>query len=137
EAYCVTVTDAEDGNCLATNCITTNGCGISIVGEDIENRVAEMNPISSLKAPTIQIYPNPFNDLLHIDIATQQSQELEVVIVDLMGRVIYRQLVDTQEGLNKLTIDMATTNATDGLYQVLIRGKDTAPQNFKVVRMRQ
>ncbi|MEM6738406.1 MAG: hypothetical protein AAF620_20305, partial [Bacteroidota bacterium] len=77
------------------------------------------------------------NDLLHIDIATPQSQELEVVIVDLMGRVIHRQMVDTQSGMNKLTVDMATTNATDGLYQVLVRGKDTALQNFKVVRMRQ
>lgn len=104
------------------------------ISSEVETRSLESNNINS---PTIQIYPNPFNDLLHIDIATQQSQELEVVIVDLMGRVIYRQLVDTQEGLNKLSVDMATTNATDGLYQVLIRGKDTAPQNFKVVRMRQ
>jgi len=137
ETYCVTVIDIEDESCTVTGCITPLGCAQDIVDGDIENRGLYINPVFLKKAPTIQIYPNPFNDLLHIDIETQQSQELEVVIVDLMGRVIYRQLVDTQVGMNQLTIDMATTKAANGLYQVLIKGKDTAPQNFKVVRMRQ
>jgi len=134
--YCINIVDLEDENCTVSNCITPTRCDFSVKNENLENRTIEKNIKSNIETPIIEIYPNPFNDLLQIDIETQQGRDLEVLIVDLMGRTIYRKLVDTKVGLNKLTVDMEAANATNGLYQVLIRGKDITPQSFKVVRMK-
>ena len=58
-----------------------------------------------------QIYPNPSNGQFLIDIANSPKTPIEVVVVDLTGRTIFRK---TYDGISKINIDLS--DKKKGLY---------------------
>lgn len=84
-----------------------NGTGISSINSILEN---------------IKIYPNPSNNLIHIEI-TEKS--MEVTIIDLAGRVLKTQTL--HGGNNNIPVQ----NLCPGVYQLVFKtGKQTATKLF-------
>lgn len=73
--------------------------------------------------PTIEIkvYPNPFSSVINFDFTTEIKGEIEVKIVDNLGRLVYNSKGIPQQ--NRLTISNLT-HLADGSYFVTLLGSN-------------
>jgi len=97
DLYSVTVTD--NNGCTATDTITVK----LYIG---------INNVNSYL--TASIYPNPAKDVLNISINTSNSVNVEFVIYDAIGQVVYKNKVSTVNGNNLFNVDLS--NEADGIY---------------------
>ncbi|MBK7407343.1 MAG: T9SS type A sorting domain-containing protein [Saprospirales bacterium] len=88
------------------------------------SRTIELNP-----ALEWEIYPNPASDLLHISQAPD-----EILIADLLGRVIQLQRFSKSDTNTQVTIDL--NGLPSGSYFLLARreGQQTALKRFVVLK---
>ena len=76
----------------------------------------------------IQLYPNPANDILYLDIERQKF-ESRYYIFDMCGRVLKTDYVET--GLNEIKADHLPT----GIYFIRVENSDRSFQKtFQIVR---
>jgi hypothetical protein len=66
----------------------------------------------------IEMYPNPANDVLNIDIKSNITSTLTIKIVDISGRVLIQQSIDGKQGLNSIQLDIH--ELATGMYSVQI-----------------
>ena len=57
-------------------------------------------------AQLVNVYPNPFSHFVNLDIIVPGSQHLDVVIYDLIGNEVYRQIHEVTIGYNNLKLDL-------------------------------
>lgn len=75
-------------------------------------------------ASNINIYPNPSNGKLHIDIAGDDAAEVSIHIMDLLGQVHMQEKVIFGIGSNNSSFDLS--NLSNGIYIVrLIKGNQS------------
>ncbi len=79
-------------------------------------------------------YPNPFRDMITLDLGEKEVKLQEVVIMDQSGKVIYKETSNLKLDNNKLVIDFAGLSINSGLY--LLRYTDTqgGTKTFKVIK---
>ncbi len=104
EVYFVTVTDV-------------NGCSTT---EDFEWRdcasVAKVDGLS-----TFNVYPNPTNNRVTIEIETISAEQLKIELINALGQlVLVTDVVNTGKGQHTLSLDTIPS----GLYLISIKGKD-------------
>jgi len=58
------------------------------------------------------IYPNPFNEILHIDIGSYKNADIK--IMNFTGQIVFEQV-----GLNQ-NLELATNNWIEGLYIITL-----------------
>lgn len=78
--------------------------------------VHEQQGVSSL----FSVYPNPANNELSLLIANQQSKSLQVVVTDVLGKVVEEKTMEIKETLYKTTLN--TGNLNNGCYFVTLKG---------------
>ncbi len=66
----------------------------------------------------LSLLPNPSNDLLTIQYATQQSQLVSLHLYDLTGRLLHKETLQATLGTNNYVLDM--TKYPNGLYVVTL-----------------
>ncbi|HTQ28519.1 MAG TPA: T9SS type A sorting domain-containing protein [Puia sp.] len=66
------------------------------------------------------VYNNPFTDAIRIKVNTGISQNLSLVLTDMLGKVIIRQNLNAQVGDN--LVNLYPTGATQGTYVLSIQG---------------
>lgn len=69
------------------------------------NRVVETN---------YDIYPNPVDDVLNVDIEMDKAELIEIAIYDLSGKQVEQLSFDAVSGINQLNI--ATSNLPTGMF---------------------
>ncbi len=62
----------------------------------------------------VEVYPVPTADDLNVQYEVNQSRDVVFTLTDVLGRVLSRQVVEANQGLNYLSFDM--TQQTTGLY---------------------
>ena len=62
----------------------------------------------------ISVYPNPAKDVLNIMISSSNKEDVEFIIYDAIGQVVYRNKVVTENGNNLFNVDLS--NKADGIY---------------------
>lgn len=65
------------------------------------------------------VYPNPFNANITIDLMPVTNGDFDLTIVDMAGKVVYAERWNNVVGLNRKTIDM--TMLSSGIYQLNLR----------------
>lgn len=108
------------------------------VGE-VEDYCITLNVESDIKdsAPlSISVYPNPFNDLLYLDIENATiSNAARVELTDLMGRTIINHSLDNNYADQSIILN--TQDLSNGIYTVNIIDKTgTIIQQEKVVHLK-
>ena len=78
-------------------------------------------PIESLSGSYLTLYPNPVIDQLQISYKMAQTGIVQLKIVDLQGKVIYSQILNSQNGTNHATISVAQLPV--GLYIFLMQSE--------------
>lgn len=67
----------------------------------------------------INVYPNPFNNVLQIEASDLLEQEVEIKIVDISGRIIYSEAT-----LFSKNHEVSTSNIPSGMLFITIQSKD-------------
>lgn len=70
----------------------------------------------------INLYPNPANNLLNIDLVSFVEEQAEVVLMDLSGRVVVRKTIKIMEGANSFELDLS--DYTNGVYVLSITSEN-------------
>jgi len=70
----------------------------------------------------IMLYPNPVNEQLQINYETLKTGNVQVEIVDLLGKVLYQQTLTSQNGTNHAIIPVS--QLSEGLYVFSLQSSD-------------
>jgi len=79
----------------------------------------------------IAIYPNPVNDILHVDISSNGGVT-NLEIFDLVGNRVFSSVYNCDYGLNQVDIDLSYLSA--GVYSISISGEKINPYVSKVIK---
>lgn len=69
------------------------------------------------------IYPNPAQQLIHLDINLSESKIIKTEIIDLSGRILLHETYKTVSGKNTMTLDFK--NNTSGMYFIQLKDAGT------------
>ena len=67
----------------------------------------------------VSVFPNPFQNQVHIHIVDEVDSEVEIKVHDLMGRLVFHQLY---EDVQKLTIQLP--NVSSGSYVISVASEN-------------
>lgn len=77
--------------------------------------------ITDIKATNL--YPNPTSDILYLDLTSEKATQVNMTIVDVMGRTVANQGIESLvAGKNSLNIDVASL--VQGTYFLKLRQQD-------------
>lgn len=95
-----------------------------------QNLIASVNNLSFINS--IQVYPNPVNDILTIDLKSEFENEFTIDVINILGESLYKTNQNITSGLNTLKIDF---NSFDkGVYMIQIMDKKQNRLNLKVIK---
>lgn len=76
--------------------------------------------------PAVKVFPNPANNILHVELDTAFDGLLTVV--NALGQNVFEQPVSNITGF-----DLPTSNFPPGLYRLVLRGRDGAMRTSKIL----
>jgi hypothetical protein len=102
---------SENGAGLYSNIISTNGQTITI-----PTGVKELT-----ESNLVSIYPNPFNQTFVVSLDLQNDSEINMVLIDALGREVISYQTKESKGIYIKTIDATSLNLSNGIYWVKIK----------------
>jgi parallel beta-helix repeat protein len=84
--------------------------------------------------PSLEVYPNPFNDLLHIEYTIVERSKVRVTVYDMLGKVI-EYLDERTLDPGSYTLDWNAETHPDGTYLLKLTTEDSSTMK-KVILMR-
>jgi hypothetical protein len=91
----------------------------------------EVNPKSLNNVSNI--YPNPSSGRITVDYNSETDGDVNLVVFDLMGRMIQNQMATASEGLNSFNLDYA--DLQPGIYMLeVINGSEMKQMKFEIVK---
>jgi hypothetical protein len=107
----------------------TNGCGTS--GTRTLSVIINCKESSSvLPGVLVNAYPNPVSTSLTVELEAQNSGSYVLEMVDLSGRVVLSDNMNTVSGLNKTSVDVSTL--AKGMYLLTIKDAAGFVQQIRV-----
>ncbi len=93
--------------------------------------VKEVSPETKIAA-AIQVYPNPVNSRLIVQLPATQSEQVKLVLSDLTGHTIIEKQISGKSAIAELSME----KFTGGVYQLRVMEMDGTIINvFKVVKL--
>ena len=109
---------------------TADGCFSSDeIAVDLKNCTGIDNHNKTIE---VAVYPNPGTGLFKIKLNAKDYQDVDIVVYDNQGRVVYQQNGLSFEGEKTFTLDI-TGNAA-GIYQLFIKGARTIINKKLVIK---
>lgn len=100
-------------------------------GERSYSNVVELNAASTEGFELTKVFPNPFENQLNISIQNNKGLDLQLQILDRMGRVVEEQVVSGVLGVQNIAPELG--HLSRGYYIVRIQG-DGATTSVPVIR---
>jgi len=85
-----------------------------------------------LNKHNLNIYPNPANEELNIELNAIESRNIDITVIDLLGEEIYKLNKRFNQGINIEKIDLSDFN--DGLYFIRLQSGDATITDKIVIR---
>ena len=82
----------------------------------------------------IDVYPNPFNDVINFNLFAENEGEITVSLVDLLGRVVIQQNMDTRNGMNYLQMDVSKASLLEGVYILKITSGENVLKTMEIIK---
>jgi photosystem II stability/assembly factor-like uncharacterized protein len=79
---------------------------------------------------SLSVYPNPSNGHFVVNFETLKPADFTVKVYDVVGKVVYKSVYRTKNGLNKLNISL--NDLPQGVYYLEINGGDNVSVSRKV-----
>jgi lysophospholipase L1-like esterase len=55
----------------------------------------------------VKLFPNPAIDVLNYNITSDATRQIELKLIDVTGRIVYRKLITVEFGYNDGAIDLS------------------------------
>ena len=117
---------SEDGSVL-------NNFIIVLGGQSNQQVPILSNEKSKIQVPDIKVYPNPFNQILNIDLISPKENILFLRLVDSYGRQIISKEYNLTYGKNMLQVE--TSSLLPGIYFIEFYTKDNLMKNYKLIKI--
>ena len=107
--------------------VVSNACGndFFIKEIDITSGISELNTITDLR-----IFPNPTNKLFHVEMTLSESIDLQMQVMDIHGRIVYKESMNNLG--NKVSKSIDLSDEPSGTYLLrFINGEQV--KNRKIV----
>ncbi len=133
-----TTSNTLTGLGAGTYTVTVTDCaGSTVVGDINLIRVSgrgggRKTTLEVSTAPSLQLYPNPAANLVHINYNTEQTEEMTISIADLAGRTLWSQTSNEEEG----HLEIPLADFSNGLYIVTIRAENELIGKKKLLIMK-
>lgn len=111
----------------AGNFLSYRGSTCNKITRLIETNILGINEISKNKFTLVKIYPTPFINKLNIDLATIETQDIQISIVNTLGQIVYT----TKNSNPQQEIDLSFL--TGGIYYLKIQDK-SEQKIFKIMK---
>jgi hypothetical protein len=112
--------------------IDITGDGYKFWSDTFSITILEPSKIEEIKEPITRIYPNPADNVFNIEISNTGNKVLEIEIVSITGKVIYR---NEYKNINTyFTEQIDLSGYTKGIYLVKVRQANTVYVGKVVVR---
>gem|GEM_PF-1972442 len=125
---------STDADVVYIDDVVISGCqGASarLANPSTETEIIESEQSNSISA--VSLYPNPTNDVLNISLEMGQSANVDMVITDLTGKLVYRRTNQAEEGVNKFSISVYDLPA--GIYlMTFVADQDMTTKRFVIQR---
>lgn len=69
----------------------------------------------------VDVYPNPASDIARLQFQNDRSEQMQVLVMDLSGKLVSQQSVAVAEGANTIELDIASL--PNGSYLVQLEGE--------------
>jgi len=94
--------------------------------------VKDILPETKIAAAAIQVYPNPVNSRLIVQLPPTQSEQIKLVLSDLTGHTLIEKQMSGKSAIAELSMEALT----GGVYQLRVMKMDGSIINvFKVVKL--
>ncbi|MCC9166760.1 PA14 domain-containing protein, partial [Pontibacter harenae] len=90
----------------------------------------EFNP----EFETATAYPNPFNDVITLDLGQDNVKLQEIVILNQTGKVVYEQKNNLELENNSLEINLSALNLAKGLYILKYTDDQGNSNSLKIIK---
>ncbi len=70
------------------------------------------------------VYPNPAQDMLHVDLSLKTDANYSIQMTNMLGQVVLEQSADLVQGNN--TVDLDVNSLTPGVYVVAVKSGQSA-----------
>jgi len=84
--------------------------------------------------PKISSYPNPFSDVLNVEILDSSLGSMHITLIDLMGRVVFDEMVRSEAIDQNLIFNINDIGLKSGLYLLRIVLPDGKTEITRVVK---
>jgi hypothetical protein len=105
------------------NVKASNGCGTSAASKLENMSTVICTRVAGNSFTNISTYPNPAHELINIAMTSEENRNANLIILDVLGKVIYSAGMDLLAGENKVQVDCSTW--AKGVYFVQVRSNDS------------
>ena len=85
-----------------------------------------------VKYIAFSVYPNPYNDVMKLNIQSPVKETASLIVNDLTGRQLYKQTIYLQAGINSITLEKLKT-ISSGTY-ILTMISQQGPKSIRVIK---
>lgn len=101
----------------------------------IANPTVPCNTVATAETPATQfdinVFPVPTTDHINVRVVAEKNEDVEMLVTDMTGRVIYSRAVNMTKGPNLYDIHLGAFDA--GMYNLTIRTNATLTSRRLVV----
>lgn len=101
-------------------------------GNSSESDVITLNYGGPSSLQWLSVGPVPAKDVVRLDFLADQSRDLELMLVDLEGKVVRRQAVEASFGSNSLSLPLE--GLAPGMYFLRLQGQDSR-LDYKLMKL--
>ena len=87
-----------------------------------DTKLSNIQPININTPTKIQIYPNPTSSEMTIDYQSENRGEVNIQILDLLGKVILQKHLSVEKGQTLIPINLS--EVADGIYNITIENQN-------------
>ena len=118
---------------LTPSTITPNNGGDNLFLDNIQ--VQNLSQVDDLVFDErIELYPNPANEIVNVEIDLAQPSSVQVQLIDVLGKTVVNETLSNQH-LGKSNYQLNTTDLTPGIYNVYLRlGEREVVRRLNIVR---
>ncbi len=141
KSFRVNVTDGNIDIDLARVLADPIISGIEIVGITSPSglKIETLNSTSNVISQTssllnVTVSPNPFKSNLTIRFNEEVKEQIQLVIVDIVGKVVYQEVQTLLNGTNEVQISLPENQINNGVYLLKLTSNDGRTQLVKLIK---
>jgi hypothetical protein len=123
------VVDWNTGN-ATVSFTTSNGCGNGTRNYNAVVSCREKGNTFVATNEGLNVFPNPTNSILNIEMMAENAEPVVLILTDISGKTVLRNILQTSEGLNISVLDLS--GYAKGVYTLRFRS-ETLNKQIKVV----